>query len=56
MPDYQFVTYELLDEGRVARILLNRPEARNAPVRADATRTIPLVLTQFIPLIMRMSI
>jgi enoyl-CoA hydratase len=33
MPDYKFVTYELLDEGRVARILLNRPEQRNAQSR-----------------------
>ena len=33
MPDYDFVTYELLDEGRVARILLNRPDARNAQNR-----------------------
>jgi enoyl-CoA hydratase len=33
MTDYEFVTYELLDEGRVARILLARPEARNAQNR-----------------------
>lgn len=33
MPDYQYVTYETLDEGRVARILLNRPDARNAQNR-----------------------
>jgi enoyl-CoA hydratase len=33
MADYQFVSYELLDEGRIARILLNRPEARNAQNR-----------------------
>lgn len=33
MSDYQFVSYELLDEGRIARILLNRPEARNAQNR-----------------------
>ena len=45
MPDYQFVKYELLDEGRVARILLNRPDARNAQNRGmlveldDAFRT-----------------
>jgi enoyl-CoA hydratase len=31
--DYKFVTYETLDEGRVARIMLNRPEARNAQNR-----------------------
>jgi enoyl-CoA hydratase len=30
MTDYEFVTYEILDEGRIARIMLNRPEARNA--------------------------
>jgi len=33
MPDYQFVTYETLDDGTVARIMLNRPEARNAQNR-----------------------
>ncbi|HEY9558856.1 MAG TPA: enoyl-CoA hydratase [Acidimicrobiales bacterium] len=33
MSDYQFVTYEVLSEGRVARIMLNRPEARNAQNR-----------------------
>jgi enoyl-CoA hydratase len=33
MPEYKFVTYETLDEGRIARIMLNRPEARNAQNR-----------------------
>lgn len=33
MSDYKFVTYETLDEGRIARIMLNRPEARNAQQR-----------------------
>ena len=33
MPDYTFVTYETVDEGRIARIMLNRPEARNAQNR-----------------------
>ena len=33
MADYKFVTYETLDEGRIARIMLNRPEARNAQNR-----------------------
>jgi enoyl-CoA hydratase len=33
MPDYTFVLYETLDEGRIARIMLNRPEARNAQTR-----------------------
>jgi enoyl-CoA hydratase len=31
--DYTFITYETLDEGRVARIMLNRPDARNAQNR-----------------------
>jgi enoyl-CoA hydratase len=31
--DFQYVTYELIDEGRIARIMLNRPEARNAQNR-----------------------
>jgi len=33
MPEYEFVSYEALDEGRIARIMLNRPEARNAQNR-----------------------
>ncbi len=33
MPDYQFVSYEVLEEGRVVRILLNRPDTRNAQNR-----------------------
>ena len=33
MPDYEFVTYETLDDGAIARIMLNRPEARNAQNR-----------------------
>jgi enoyl-CoA hydratase len=33
MPEYQFVSYEPLDEGRIVRIMLNRPEARNAQNR-----------------------
>jgi enoyl-CoA hydratase len=31
--DYEFITYETLDEGRIARIMLDRPEARNAQNR-----------------------
>lgn len=33
MPEYEFLKYETHDEGRVVRILLNRPEARNAQNR-----------------------
>lgn len=33
MAEYEFITYELLDDGQIARILLNRPEARNAQNR-----------------------
>lgn len=33
MADYKFVTYETVDDGRIARIMLNRPEARNAQNR-----------------------
>ncbi len=33
MAAYRFVTYETLDDGRIARIMLNRPEARNAQNR-----------------------
>ncbi len=33
MPDYKFILYETFDSGRIARIMLNRPEARNAQNR-----------------------
>jgi enoyl-CoA hydratase len=33
MSDYDFLLYEELDDGRIARIMLNRPEARNAQNR-----------------------
>jgi enoyl-CoA hydratase len=33
MADYEFVRYEPLDDGRIVRVLLNRPEARNAQNR-----------------------
>lgn len=34
MPEYDNVTYESLDDGRIVRIMLNRPEKRNAQNRA----------------------
>jgi enoyl-CoA hydratase len=33
MSEYKYVLYETLDEGKIARITLNRPEARNAQNR-----------------------
>src|SRR5579863_5921952 len=33
MPDYKYVTYETVDDGQIARIMLNRPDARNAQNR-----------------------
>ena len=33
MSDYRFIDYETLDDGRIARITLDRPEARNAQNR-----------------------
>ena len=33
MPGYKYLTYELLDEGTIARIMLNRPGSRNAQNR-----------------------
>ena len=33
MTDFKYVTYEELDGGTIARIMLNRPEARNAQQR-----------------------
>ena len=54
--DYQFVTYETFDDGAIARIMLNRPEARNAQnrgllveldhafLRAEADDTVRVVI------------
>ena len=45
MPDYEFVRYEELEEGKIVRILLDRPDTRNAQNRGllveldDAFRT-----------------
>ena len=33
MPDYDFLVYEPLDDGQIVRIMLNRPDARNAQNR-----------------------
>ncbi len=33
MSEYQYITYETLDGGQIARIMLDRPEARNAQNR-----------------------
>jgi enoyl-CoA hydratase len=56
MADYRYVTYETLDEGTIARIMLNRPEARNAQnrgmlvdlhdafLRAEADDTVRVVI------------
>src|ERR687889_106964 len=33
MSDYKFVTYETVDDGQIARVMLNRPDARNAQNR-----------------------
>jgi enoyl-CoA hydratase len=33
MPDYRYITYETLDDGTIARIMLNRLESRNAQHR-----------------------
>jgi enoyl-CoA hydratase len=33
MPEPKFITYETLSDGQIARIMLNRPEARNAQNR-----------------------
>jgi enoyl-CoA hydratase len=35
--DYKYVTYETLDEGTIARIMLNRPDTRNAQSRGMLT-------------------
>jgi enoyl-CoA hydratase len=54
--EYRFVTYETLDDGVIARIMLNRPEARNAQnrgllvelhdamLRAEADDTVRVVI------------
>ena len=38
MADYKFLQYETLDDGAIVRILLDRPEARNAQNRGPARR------------------
>jgi len=55
-PDYKFVTYETLDEGTIARIMLDRVDARNAQnrgmlveldaafLRAEADDTVRVVI------------
>ncbi|MUL68050.1 enoyl-CoA hydratase [Mycobacterium sp. CBMA 234] len=37
MSEYKYVTYETLDEGTIARIMLNRPDTRNAQSRGMLT-------------------
>jgi enoyl-CoA hydratase len=56
MPDDRYITYETLDDGVIARIMLNRPEARNAQnrgllvelhdafLRAEADDTVRVVI------------
>ena len=56
MADANFVTYETVDDGQIARIMLNRPEARNAQnrgllvelndafLRAEADDTVRVVI------------
>jgi len=56
MSDYKYVTYEELDDGVIARIMLNRPESRNAQnrgmlvelhdafLRAEADDTVRVVI------------
>ena len=56
MTDAKYITYETLDEGTIARIMLNRPEARNAQnrgmlvelhdafLRAEADDTVRVVI------------
>jgi enoyl-CoA hydratase len=33
MPEFKYVKYEPIDDGRIVRVMLNRPEARNAQNR-----------------------
>lgn len=54
--EYRYITYELLDEGSIARIMLNRPKTRNAQnrgllveldeafLRAEADDTVRVVI------------
>ncbi len=56
MPDYKYVLYETVDDGTIARIMLNRPDARNAQnrgllvelndafLRAEADDTVRVVI------------
>src|SRR3954447_26880845 len=56
MADYKYITYETLDDGLIARIMLNRVDARNAQnrgllvelddafLRAEADDTVSVVI------------
>lgn len=33
MPDYRYISYETMDSGRIARVMLSRPQTRNAQSR-----------------------
>jgi enoyl-CoA hydratase len=56
MPDYKYVLYETVDDGTIARIMLNRPDSRNAQnrgllvelndafMRAEADDTVRVVI------------
>src|SRR5579863_4039274 len=56
MPDYRYIKYELLDDGLIARITLDRPRTRNAQnrgllvelneafLRAEADDTVRVVI------------
>jgi enoyl-CoA hydratase len=56
VPEYEYVLYEPVDDGRIVRIMLNRPEARNAQnrgmlvelneafLRAEADDTVRVVI------------
>lgn len=45
MTDYEYITYELLDEGRIARITLDRPRYRNAQNRGMLVEVNDAMLT-----------
>jgi enoyl-CoA hydratase len=56
MADYKYITYETLDDGKIARIMLDRPETKNAQnrgmlvelddafVRAESDDTVRVVI------------
>ena len=52
MTEYKFVLYEPVDDGRIVRIMLNRPDARNAQNRGLLVELNDAFLNRVVPAIL----